>query len=217
MKLELFIIKKNLETMEALMSRTAKKMDRVEGDQYQTPVSAVEPILPYIDFTKVNSFLEPCVGEGSILNTVSPLLKKTCEIFTADVINNSDYFKTKFAAIDLIITNPPFSQALPFLEKSICEAKTVIYLLRLNFLASQKRKEFWNKYTPNYLFVLSRRPCFVWTCKTPGCKSKYSVGNRVCDKCGGKVGPGTDATEYAWFVWDSANLIDENADRIMVL
>ena len=198
------------------MSRTAKTTDRVEGDKYQTPVSALEPLLSYINFEKVGSFLEPCVGEGNILNTVSPLLRKTCSIFTTEIEKNSDYFTNLFPDVDLIITNPPFSKALPFLEKSLCEAKTVIYLLRLNFLASQGRKEFWSQYPPDYLFVLSKRPCFVWTCKTGGCKKKYPVGIKACT-CGGRVGPGTDATEYAWFVWDSANLIDEGTNWITVL
>ena len=198
------------------MSRTAKKIDRVEGDRYQTPVSTIESLLPYLDLERVNTFLEPCIGKGNILNTVSPHLKKTCSIFTTEIDKDSNYFENKFSNIDLIITNPPFSQALPFLEKSLAEAKTVIYLLRLNFLASQGRKEFWSQYPPDYLFVLSKRPCFVWTCKNKTCKQKYSVGTKVC-LCGGKIGPGTDATEYAWFVWDSANLIDENTNWITVL
>jgi len=85
--------------------------------------------------------------------------------------------------LDLIITNPPFKIALEFLEKSLTESKTVIYLLRLNFLGTLKRKEFWNANQPTHLFTLAKRPSFT--------------------------GKGTDATEYAWFVWDRGNFMKQ--------
>lgn len=78
---------------------------------------------------------------------------------------------------DLIITNPPFSLALAFLQKSLGEARTVISLLRLNFLGSQKRRAFWQEDRPSHVLVLAERPSF-------------SRDGR------------TDATEYAWFCWD---------------
>ena len=52
---------------------------------------------------------------------------------------------------------------------------TVIMLLRINFLSSQKRYDFWQQFPPDGLFVLSKRPSFT--------------------------GTGTDSQEYAWFVW----------------
>lgn len=82
--------------------------------------------------------------------------------------------------VDLIVTNPPFSLSMEFLTKSLSEAQTVVYLLRLNYLGSAERKTFWKQNQPTHLYVLSNRPSFT--------------------------GLGTDATEYAWFVWDRGQL-----------
>jgi len=49
-------------------------------------------------------------------------------------------------------------------------------LLRLNFLASERRQEWMKTDTPD-VYVLPNRPSFR--------------------------GKGSDATEYAWFVWDT--------------
>jgi len=82
---------------------------------------------------------------------------------------------------DLIITNPPFSLEQEFITKSCKQAETVIMLLRLNYLGSITRHEWWKEYSPTSLYVLSKRPSFT--------------------------GKGTDATDYAWFVWDKTTRI----------
>jgi hypothetical protein len=75
-----------------------------------------------------------------------------------------------------ILTNPPFSLAMEFVEHALNQAPEAFMLLRLNFLASAKRKEFWKRHEPDALFVLSSRPSFTENGKT-------------------------DATDYAWFYW----------------
>lgn len=51
-------------------------------------------------------------------------------------------------------------------------------LLRTSFLESKNRYEFWQRYPLNGLYVLNKRPSFT--------------------------GHGTDATNYAWFVWNNS-------------
>ena len=77
--------------------------------------------------------------------------------------------------VDLIFTNPPFSLAQEFIEHSMMFAPTVIMLLRINFLGSQKRYDFWQQFPPDGLCILSKRPSFT--------------------------GTGTDSIDYAWFIW----------------
>jgi hypothetical protein len=156
------------------MSATNRGAKRNENDFYPTPEYSIFPLLDEIDFSLVNSFVEPCRGAGAIYDLVDCENKQYAEIS-----EGKDYFEMSFES-DLIITNPPFSVAIEFLEKSLKESKTVVYLLRLNFLGSQKRKKFWDINKPTHLFVLSKRPSFT----------------------GGK----TDSTEYAWFVWDRAGV-----------
>lgn len=127
-----------------------------------------------------------------------------------------DYLITAFPTVDLIITNPPFPLALQFLQKSLSEAQTVIYLLRLNFLGSRGRRDFWQANRPTHILALPDRPVFVWVChgyntkerKQKGCGASFLPGETAtCPRCGGRVGPGTDATDYGWFAWDRAGRV----------
>jgi hypothetical protein len=155
------------------------KHQRIEHDAYQTPIECVEKLLPFISFHGKTFFYEPCKGEGNIFNLILPLVDKA---FYSEIQQDADYLKAELPSrTDLIITNPPFNQALEFLQKSLNEADTVIYLLRLNFFASQKRKVFWQNNKPTHVFVLSDRPSFT--------------------------GNGTDRTDYMWCAWDRGNRI----------
>jgi len=159
------------------MSSTNRGSKRLDKDEYQTPVWAVKKINREVAWRPGLTFLEPCIGEGNIYKNV-PVANRCF----SDIRVECDYFDLEYINIDIIITNPPFTHALEFLKKSLSEAPTVIYLLRLNFLGSQKRHNFWLLNPLTHLFVLSKRPSFT------------EDGN-------------TDSTEYAWFVWDRGSLI----------
>lgn len=161
------------------MSATNRGAVKQLNDYYPTPNYTVDSLLEVMDLSSIQSFLEPCKGNGIIYDKIKVTIKTYCEI--SDEIPK-DYLTTVYNKFDLIITNPPFSIAQEFLEKSLSESDCVCYLLRLNFLGSAKRKVLWNKIgTPNKLLILSKRPSFT--------------------------GKGTDATEYAWFCWDKTNKI----------
>lgn len=165
------------------MSATNRGSERINNDNYPTPRPVIELLIDRINFSKVNSFLEPCKGDGRILDYIPNTIEKNwCEIR-----EGKNYFDYDFN-VDLIITNPPFSISFEFIQKSILEGKTVCYLQRVNWLGSQKRKDFWNENPPDKLFILSKRPQFL---KELNIKSKSS----------------TDASEYAWFIWDKLNIV----------
>lgn len=170
------------------MSSTNRGGIREIQDRYMTPTWCIDlimdKIIPARDFSDCGEwkyFLEPCKGTGNIYN--HPKLENYIKNY-AELDLDIDYLDPEFDTdADLIITNPPFSKALEFLEKSLsCDWATVIYLMRLNFLGSQKRKEFWNLHRPSHLYVLSKRPSFT------------DNGN-------------TDSTEYAWFCFQKSTLM----------
>lgn len=165
-------------------------------DFYPTPVDCVVKLLE--NETVYGNILEPCAGDGVICSTILQKLSNTmfidaieideshqdklsdcgaARIFYKDILQVDGNFLSKY---DVIITNPPFSIAQEILEHILdnvdLEETKVIMLLRLNFLGSQKRHEFWKKHLPDRIHVLSKRPSFT--------------------------GQGTDSQEYAWFVWD---------------
>lgn len=158
------------------MSSTGRGATRVSQDVYPTPGYCVDKLLPWVSFrsgdTGRTQFVEPCRGDGAIYDRIpAGCWKQHCEIR-----EGTDYLTTPFAQQDIIITNPPYSLAMEFLRKSLGEAHTVVYLLRLNFLGSLARKPFWDEHPPTHLFTITPRPRFV--------------------------NGGSDSCEYGWFVWD---------------
>jgi len=156
---------------------------RSPNDYYPTPPWCYENL--NIDFSGFKTALEPCRGDGRIY---SFLKNKGLDTYWAELSEGIDYLDTPFENIDLIFTNPPFSIADKFIEKALSESPSVVMLLRLNYLGSQKRFEFWKKYPVTGLIVLSKRPSFT--------------------------GTGTDSTEYAWFIWDKTDKLPKGITHI---
>jgi hypothetical protein len=92
---------------------------------------------------------------------------------------------TRTEKFDLIITNPPFSLALPFLQTGLellAEGGLLVYLLRLSWFAGQKRFNLVHKTNPPIAArVLVERPSFT--------------------------GKGTDSEEYAFFAYKRQNIL----------
>jgi len=181
------------------MSASGRGRKRVENDCYQTPGWAIRSILERLGPSTLA--LDPACGDGYILTElVNTGLHKQVVGFDIDperaeqttgfgghmcVVRDALAASgwNEFGVPDLVVMNPPYALALEFVQRAINEVYqingTVAALLRLNWLASKRRKEFHINH-PSDVYVLSRRPSFT----------------------GGTHGKGaTDATEYAWFVW----------------
>lgn len=130
-----------------------------------------------IDWSQFSTAHEPCAGDKRLLNWMTSLGLSTSY---TEITEGTDFFEWN-NSVDLIFTNPPFSLAQEFIDHSTKHANTVFMLLRLNYLGAIKRYEWWKANPPVALYVLSKRPSFT--------------------------GSGTDATDYAWFVWDKTERI----------
>lgn len=178
------------------MSATNRGTERKPYDFYATPVDVVENLLRNIDLNIYgNKVLEPSAGNGNIVSVVNKLYpnKKITSLEIRDEEYNNlfscsnevildDFLKTnKLNKYDIIIGNPPYSQAKEFVEKSLDlleDDGILIFLLRTSFLESKSRYEFWQEHPLSGLYTLSKRPSFT--------------------------GHGTDATSYSWFIWDKS-------------
>jgi hypothetical protein len=152
---------------------TAGRATREALDFYKTPEAAVKSLFSRLSVAPDAVAFEPCLG-GQDIAAFFP-----CDtVYYCELQEGVDYLSDKeMPLVDLLVTNLPFTYAQEFIEKSFTHTTGVIaYFLRLNFLGSRKRKEWWLKYPVTHLYVLSQRPSFT--------------------------GQGTDATEYAWFVWE---------------
>lgn len=151
-----------------------KKAERKEYDVYETPEWAVQALLNVVPVRIDWKYLEPCRASGRIYNHL-PIGSAWGEIR-----EGIDYLNTPYNHVDCILTNPPYSLAQEFVDKALGEADVVIMLLRLGFLESMKRNEWWQENSITSLMVLSQRPSFTEDGKT-------------------------DGSGYAWFVWDKKN------------
>lgn len=164
------------------MSATGRGAERVENDFYETPAWLTRAILPEIKQLHGDRplFLEPACGQGAIVRELAAFFPQS-GICANDLTMGVDFLKIEPRGpkpFDVIITNPPYSLAQEFIEQALkwrrSELSLVVMLLRLNFLGSQKRAAWLRQHTPS-VYVSPRRPSFT--------------------------GKGTDATEYAWFIW----------------
>jgi hypothetical protein len=179
------------------MSSTNRKVRRAIADDYPTPDWCVRQLLREVPLPG-GHWLEPTAGTGNIIRAVNNArqdvtwdaieLRPECKdaldeipvissVVIGDFLNiTSEAYDRPFSAI---ITNPPYSYAMPIIEHALkFNTDLVIMLLRLNFIATGTRAEFMRSNTPD-IFVLPNRPSFS--------------------------GHGTDSIEYAWFVWDKNN------------
>jgi hypothetical protein len=103
-----------------------------------------------------------------------PQLKKledVSNVTIADFLTSSAQTARHFSAV---VTKPPYSLAEDLLRRALEISDHVVLLLRLNFLASDKRAALMRANTPD-VYVLPNRPSFN--------------------------GHGTDSIDYAWFHW----------------
>jgi hypothetical protein len=201
------------------MSRTKGKnsANREARDFYPTPQWCVDILADYlkykiIEFASAYQKLTVCdigAGDGRIgvtcLRKLPSQIGKPSKDFKkrlicvdlSDAPNDtmkkywikSDFMKLdlrkvlKNAEFKLYVSNPPFSMSDKIVMKTVEHmhhdngVSIAAFLLRVNWLGSKKRSEFLKGYPPRKLVVLVPRPSFT--------------------------GKGTDATEYAWFIWST--------------
>ena len=137
--------------------------------------------------------LEPSAGNGQIVRVLReggydnridavelrPEERGALEALADNVTIGSFFDYEPDCGYDVIIGNPPYSLALDFINKSLellHPGGLLIFLLRTNFLESEKRFKWWQEHPLSGLYTLHKRPSFT--------------------------GRGTDATSYSWFVWE---------------
>lgn len=191
------------------MSATNRGSVRRKNDYYATPRWLVTSLLnelgcDYPDFAgQTKTILEPACGHSmSIVRVLRehPVFKYA-EIRAFDIEPGIEYPSTDFLKApvplgdrpDLIITNPPYSLAMEFVQTAMrwSHPTTIIcMLLRLNWIASAKRYNWLADNMPHKIYVSSKRPSFTYDGKT-------------------------DATEYGWFTWSMHARYRESRIRLL--
>lgn len=179
-----------------MMSSTLRGAHRLKWDYYITPQYAIKDFLGefiyHEDLNENMSILDPCAGGDAVhemsyptvLNKMGFKFVSTCDIREDSRAKaKHDYLNLELSSkMDMIITNPPFDQSIPIIEKAINDVRDggfVVMLQRLNFLGGiTYKKEFWDRVgLPKYIFVHRKRMSFTEDGKT-------------------------DSIEYAHYVWE---------------
>ena len=162
--------------------------EREFHDFYATDPKALELLLEHEEF---DSYIWECAcGKGHL----SEVLKKSGHIVRSTDLIDRGYGESGVDFLEVtekhngdIITNPPYKYAQQFVEHAleiIPEGNRVAMFLKLTFLESKNRREMFDRYPPELIYVSSSRI----RCAIRGEFEKY------------KQGSGT-AIAYAWFIW----------------
>lgn len=177
------------------LAGTSTTRERADEDYYATPCNSTEALLNNVKFE--GKFLEPCIGGGHISEVIKKYYPNN-EVIGYDLVDRgypntivSDYLTNDFGEdkYDSIITNPPYSLAQEFLEKSmsiINKNGKIAMFLKIQFLEGVARKEMFNKYPPKYVYVFTKR------------QNPLRNGSPVDEN--GKAWASTMC--FAWFVWE---------------
>ena len=169
--------------------------ERVSNDYYATSYDSTKALLDNVEFC--GNFLEPCVGGGHIVEVIKQYYPNS-KVCCMDIVDRGyentlvdDFLKHDFKEqkFDNVVTNPPYSLAQEFLEKSmdiISKNGKVAMFLKIRFLEGAKRKEMFKKYPPKYIYVFSKR------------QNPWRNGSPVDEK--GK--PWSTTMCFAWFIWE---------------
>jgi len=173
---------------------------RNSSDFYETPYALVEAALNYVRSNfgvySPDLILDPGAGLGVWGKAARGIWLSSPSIVGVDTEHDAppyydSWYRDDYLALsqqwcrnvktrpDLIIGNPPYRLGQQFIEAShsiIRQGGLIVFLLRLNFLAGHLRREFWKQYRPGCIIVCVERPSFTHD-------------------------GGSDATEYALFVW----------------
>ena len=159
---------------EARLLGAGDKSKRRAEDFYVTPIAAIDALLKRETFS--GKGWEPAAGDGRIAKAFG---MEFASDIRSEAYGETVDFRLETRQVDYIVTNPPYSLALPFVKHALECAPKVAMFLRLQFLEGQERREFFEKHPPIRIYVFSER----LNCD-PGSNGK---GGMMC---------------FAWFVWE---------------
>ena len=94
-----------------------RRKPRRERDDYPTPYQAVPPLLPFLRRDQIEVYVEPCAGDGKLVEHLARHDYECC--LASDIDDGIDARMLRQEdldedVVDAVITNPPYEQPLMF-------------------------------------------------------------------------------------------------------
>ena len=124
--------------------RTKGDFPRRKNDSYDTPESAISPLLPHIESSI--RFVEPCAGKGNLVDFLEKnghhcVGKYDVDPRRGDIVENDvlDMHPHQLIGCDYIITNPPWTRKLlhPMIEM-FCSIRPTWLLFDANWMHTKQ-------------------------------------------------------------------------------
>lgn len=172
--------------MATLNASNHSSKDRPTLDYYATPAKAVRDLLRLEIFS--DDIWECACGEKAISNIITE--ENVYNVRSSDIVDRCGNEVYDFLSSENqswhgdIITNPPFAKATDFLVKALDIVEhnaRIAFFLRIQFLEGIKRREIFNQYPPEKIYVASR--------------------NLRCALNGDFANATGNASTYCWMIW----------------
>ena len=164
--------------------------ERQNEDYYATDPIAAEWLLKIEEIPKDKPIWECAAGEkhlSKVFEEHGYKVRSSDLIVRTEDVEQLDFLTSNETWDGTIITNPPYNQAVNFIQKameSITEGNKLIMFLKVQFLEGKSRKKLFEKYPPKTVWVSSSRI----TCAKNG-DFEYMKAH------------GGSAVAYAFYVW----------------
>lgn len=206
---------------------SAKGSNSVPNDRYYTPPwvvdQCVEHVLPPVMMSSHlrtlpgSRILEPSAGDGAF---VKGLLRARCCVtavepdgffFDSDLDRTSGLYTHQGTIEDFVsgwrgpdfdaaVGNPPFALAQKHVELLLTITPLVVFLLRVGFITTAVRAKWMENFRPSHVAILRHRPTF-------GVPDWWVQQREHEERMKGRTFKwGGDSADYAFFIWDRADL-----------
>jgi hypothetical protein len=160
-------------------------------DPYSTPPCATQALLRIENIPGHSLVYDSCVMNGAILDVC---VQAVFNVIGADICDYGwpttivrDFLTAPAVPNAVLITNPPFARAREFIEKALDDGHAfAAFLLRTNFLESNRRKPFFDRHPPNRVWMVHRlgyagsisssNQSFMWAIWETGTEQRGQLG-----------------------------------------
>jgi hypothetical protein len=162
----------------AVTSKKPKLLAAGHADNFGTPASALDPLVPYLK--KEWTIWEPAVGKGNLRNALN-----NAGHSVVSSGHEEGFLNMRPELFDCIVTNPPYSIKSAFLARCYDLRKPFALLMPITTFDSQERRRLFHENGVQVIFPASRV-----NYETPNHAARAAVGKK------------SSAWFYScWFCW----------------